>query len=404
MNIHDSQIKETFYDELVADPSARFQKFFNFYCTVSIVPSFPIDRYLRSSKELIRMANVYFGENDYLHAFILYSRFIILFLEKIKTHPDYTTCDKAQLSPILKQCQTIAFPRAEKLKKYIKETFASQEIQYKNLQEQRKLSQGPSAPVPTPTPTPSSSKQLSPQELESLKLKYNIENENELRRMLDLMVDESEPEKSAKSQSNVTGAAVPVVDRGLKPKNNNEVNNYNLRSVYVPSDLTDKFLEAAWANTDKNIETCGFLAGKLENNKFIVSTLIIPKQTGTSDTCNTIHEHELFDTIDSLNLITLGWIHTHPSQTAFLSSIDLHTQFGFQIMVHEAIAIVCAPKFNENRTFILTPDYGVKTISECSQSGFHMHQNNPPIFEDCNHVKEDPRSRVNLIDLRFKIN
>ena len=84
--------------------------------------------------------------------------------------------------------------------------------------------------------------------------------------MLDLMVDESEPGKSAKSQSNVTGAAVPVVDRGLKPKNNNEVNNYNLRSVYVPSDLTDKFLEAAWANTDKNIETCGFLAGKLVIN------------------------------------------------------------------------------------------------------------------------------------------
>ncbi len=72
---------------------------------------------------------------------------------------------------------------------------------------------------------------------------------------------------------------------------------------------------------------------------------------------------------------------THPSQTAFLSSIDLHTQFGFQIMVPEAVAIVCAPKYNETRSFILTPNYGVKVISECSQGGFHMHQNNPPIFE-----------------------
>ncbi len=77
MTTHTSQIQETFYDELVSDPDARFKKFFDFYCTVNLLPTFTIERYLRSSKELIRMANVYFGENDYLHAFVLYSRFIV---------------------------------------------------------------------------------------------------------------------------------------------------------------------------------------------------------------------------------------------------------------------------------------------------------------------------------------
>lgn len=38
---------------------------------------------------------------------------------------------------------------------------------------------------------------------------------------------------------------------------------------------------------------------------------------------------------------------THPTQTAFLSSVDLHTHCSYQMMMPEAIAIVCSPKFNE---------------------------------------------------------
>jgi len=45
--------------------------------------------------------------------------------------------------------------------------------------------------------------------------------------------------------------------------------------------------------------------------------------------------------------ITVGWIHTHPTQTAFLSSPDLHTQFGYQKLFAEAIAIVCAPLYHQ---------------------------------------------------------
>lgn len=99
----------------------------------------------------------------------------------------------------------------------------------------------------------------------------------------------------------------------------------------VPSDTSKRFLELAEANTLRNVETCGILAGKLAQNKFIITHCILPKQKGTSDTCSTEHEHELCEAIDENNLITLGWIHTHPTQTAFLSSIDLHTHFGYQV-------------------------------------------------------------------------
>lgn len=30
-------------------------------------------------------------------------------------------------------------------------------------------------------------------------------------------------------------------------------------------------------------------------------------------------------------LYPLGWIHTHPTQTCFLSSVDIHTHCGFQV-------------------------------------------------------------------------
>jgi hypothetical protein len=40
-----------------------------------------------------------------------------------------------------------------------------------------------------------------------------------------------------------------------------------------------------------------------------ITTLIIPKQIGTSDTCTTENEEELFDVQDKYDLLTFGWIH-----------------------------------------------------------------------------------------------
>ena len=56
-----------------------------------------------------------------------------------------------------------------------------------------------------------------------------------------------------------------------------------------------------------------------------------------------IDEDQLFDFQMKHDLITLGWIHTHPTQSCFLSSVDLHTQLGYQLMLPEAVAIVMAP-------------------------------------------------------------
>ncbi len=61
--------------------------------------------------------------------------------------------------------------------------------------------------------------------------------------------------------------------------------------------------------------------------------------------CHTqaLNEEEIFEVQFAQELYPLGWIHTHPTQTCFLSSVDVHTHAGYQTMLDEAVAIVMAP-------------------------------------------------------------
>lgn len=120
-----------------------------------------------------------------------------------------------------------------------------------------------------------------------------------------------------------------------------------LRTIFLPPDLRHRFLSLALPNTRANRETCGILCGTLISNALFVSKLVIPDQSSTSDTCEMVNESELFDYVDGEDLMVLGWIHTHPTQTCFMSSTDLHTHSGYQVMMQESIAIVCAPSKGE---------------------------------------------------------
>lgn len=120
-----------------------------------------------------------------------------------------------------------------------------------------------------------------------------------------------------------------------------------LRTIFLPPDLRHRFLSLALPNTHANRETCGILCGTLISNALFVSKLVIPDQNSTSDTCEMVNESELFDYVDGEDLMVLGWIHTHPTQTCFMSSTDLHTHSGYQVMMQESIAIVCAPSKGE---------------------------------------------------------
>ncbi|KAI9308460.1 hypothetical protein BJ944DRAFT_260165 [Cunninghamella echinulata] len=178
-----------------------------------------------------------------------------------------------------------------------------------------------------------------------------------------------------------------------------------LRTFIIPNSLQHKFLNIAKNNTDRNIETCGILAGILKNNVLNMTTLIIPKQTGTSDTCTTENEEELFEYQDANDLLTFGWIHTHPSQSCFLSSVDLHTHCSYQLMLPEAVAIVCAPKHNPNfGIFRLTDPPGLDVISSCKiERAFHPHPD-LPIYTDTHNVSHVRKENyeIKVVDLRSR--
>ncbi|RWR85352.1 AMSH-like protein ubiquitin thioesterase 1 [Cinnamomum micranthum f. kanehirae] len=175
--------------------------------------------------------------------------------------------------------------------------------------------------------------------------------------------------------------------------------------LHISTQMMDSFMRLAKSNTDRNLETCGILSGSLKKRTFYVTSLIIPKQESTSDFCQTTNEEEIFDVQDKKSLFPLGWIHTHPTQSCFMSSIDLHTHYSYQIMLPEAIAIVMAPK-DSSRThgiFRLTAPGGMSLIRQCQQRGFHPHDEPPegcPIYDHCTDVYMNPSLKFDVIDLR----
>ena len=108
--------------------------------------------------------------------------------------------------------------------------------------------------------------------------------------------------------------------------------------------------------------------------------------------------------------MTLGWIHTHPSQSCFLSSLDLHTQAGYQALLDEAIAVVCAPQHQPDLgIFRLTNPPGLRYILQCTQPApFHAHvaaaDEDLPLYTDATHghVKLDSGAGATVVihDLR----
>ncbi|KAH8899959.1 Mov34/MPN/PAD-1 family protein [Thozetella sp. PMI_491] len=180
-----------------------------------------------------------------------------------------------------------------------------------------------------------------------------------------------------------------------------------LRTMFLPTDLRQSFLKAAYDNTRRGLEMCGILCGTVVNNALFVSCLLIPEQTCTSDTCETENESAVLDYCINEDLLILGWIHTHPTQTCFMSSRDLHTQASYQVMMPESIAIVCAPKFEPSYgIFRLTNPPGLPHILQCDHSDtFHQHSidniytdaENPP-----GHVYETSKMSFTVHDLRPK--
>jgi STAM-binding protein len=81
-----------------------------------------------------------------------------------------------------------------------------------------------------------------------------------------------------------------------------------LKTVNLPKECLPRFLSIAALNTSCNMETCGLLLGKDKERKYVVTTLLIPKQHATSDTCAMDEEELVLQFTEERSLITLGWV------------------------------------------------------------------------------------------------
>jgi STAM-binding protein len=101
---------------------------------------------------------------------------------------------------------------------------------------------------------------------------------------------------------------VPRIARPANAKARADPVMTELKNVSVPRDCLPKFLSIAALNTARNRETCGLLLGKDKGHKFAVTTLLIPKQHSTSDTCTMDEEELVMQFTEERALITLGWV------------------------------------------------------------------------------------------------
>eukprot|EP00485_Elphidium_margaritaceum_P022935 CAMPEP_0202713308 /NCGR_PEP_ID=MMETSP1385-20130828/52494_1 /ASSEMBLY_ACC=CAM_ASM_000861 /TAXON_ID=933848 /ORGANISM="Elphidium margaritaceum" /LENGTH=384 /DNA_ID=CAMNT_0049373611 /DNA_START=12 /DNA_END=1166 /DNA_ORIENTATION=+ len=174
----------------------------------------------------------------------------------------------------------------------------------------------------------------------------------------------------------------------------------SLTPIVLANNVVSDFIKYADMNTKRDIETCGVLTGKYDRKQdtYVITHVIIPKQKGSANTVQTLNEEELIGVQEKYEVVTLGWIHTHPSQTCFLSSVDMHCQLSYQIMMPNAIAIVYAPK-DKTETFSLTKK-GVSVLSNCSCQGFHRHEGVTGLYHQATHAHFDKKRKCKFVDLR----
>lgn len=97
-------------------PEERVRRLIQAGSSVEVSEDIPPRRYFRSGVEMLRMATVYSEEGNIEHAFILYNKYITLFIEKLPQHRDYKSAVIPEKRETVKKLKEVAFPRAEELK------------------------------------------------------------------------------------------------------------------------------------------------------------------------------------------------------------------------------------------------------------------------------------------------
>lgn len=324
-------------------------------------------RWLHTLRTILLQANSSRDNGDLETAFVLYLRYADLALNKLRRHPDFKKYKSKYDSQIKGLSDVIG--QAESIKKELKAAHPPSQLGKSKSDDLHENTKETALPEAEPVELGS--------EMGILQSLRSAPSAGAAITNLHFQYQKPKISKPGSQTQPSVASAVrpPPLSTCIQHKSKAATEGGTpLRTVFLPAGLREKFLQVAEPNTRKDLETCGVLCGKLNKSAFFITQLVIPHQESTSNTCSTTNEEALFEYVQSNDLFILGWIHTHPSQSCFMSSIDLHTQNSYQLMLPEAIAIVCAPKHNPDwGAFRLSDPPGVEIIKRCRQTGFHPH-------------------------------
>jgi STAM-binding protein len=164
--------------------------------------------------------------------------------------------------------------------------------------------------------------------------------------------------------------------------------------MYIPASLPAVFADLASPHTAVDLECGGLLWGvACDDGSFKITTLVLPPQSPSDTDINffaplvadsdsselNVMAAELQQALNARGLAIGGWIHTHPTQTCFLSSVDLHCHvdvFGDSSSLPanvSRIALVVAP-LHTIAAYVMT-DAGTSSIRTCPEGQtFHPHK------------------------------
>lgn len=218
-------------------------------------------RYFRSGNELYRMAKVYMQEGNYENAYILFMRFLTLFVEKINEHPkikeipaNVKKVNKEKMKEIMELTEKLKVKLLERYKKEYEQFLIDQENERKKTMEEAKRKEIEDARNKTAKsnfPNPGSFVPSAPNFAELDQIVYPN----------DFPTDPQKPSQvpSGLIQISDVKPILPSFDRSTKPTPFHSLMEGGLRTIVIPDDTMKKFLDVARSNTVRNIETCGIL-------------------------------------------------------------------------------------------------------------------------------------------------
>ena len=165
-------------------------------------------------------------------------------------------------------------------------------------------------------------------------------------------------------------AGNPFLYRGIV-KGHFETNTKDLTSKTVPwtipKKVLDEFVKASqpMKKTRNDIEFMGFLLGTIEEDTKVVKVtcVFIPKQAGECDKVGQTSEKTnlaLLNASEKHNACLVGWVHSHPTFDAYLSSVDLHQHAQIQDSVDHAVAVVFDK--NDDPSFVHAPSRWIDDV------------------------------------------